>query len=202
MRKLAFAAVLLPCLGWSQTFFSFDDAPQYTSLPVSVTADGITATLTGTGQSFSIQAANVLGFTPQGFSGKCIYPNSIYAADLIIDFSTNLSEFSIMFSPEEYGSDTSATMRAIGYLNGTMVGYHDNIAPVPGTWPTGTLTYSNYSQNFDRIVVHYQAPPVNGENWGPIFMADNMTIRAVPEPATLATLLGGLAILRLRHKRA
>src|ERR1043165_315970 len=60
--------------------FDFDNAPLYTSLPIDQTASGITAHLAAPAfsQGYSIQNADVLGFTPQGFAGRIIYPNSIY----------------------------------------------------------------------------------------------------------------------------
>jgi hypothetical protein len=168
--------------------FDFDNAPQYAGLPIDVTVDGITAHLSATGSGFSVQAAGVLGFTPTGFSGLCIYPNSIYAADLLISFSTPITDFSIMYAPEEYGcGDNSATMRVTGYSGTTNVGTNTTTAPVPGTWPTGTLTLSA-AQGFDNVVVHYDSPPACTDI-GPIFMADNMnvtpsTVSVAPGAAT------------------
>ena len=90
--------------------FDFDSAPQYSPLPITLTVGGITAHFSATGQGFSIQAANVLGFTPAGFAGLCIYPSSIYLADLLVAFDRPLTAFSILYAPEEYACDSSATM--------------------------------------------------------------------------------------------
>ena len=49
--------------------FDFDNAPLQTSLPITLTVGGVTAHFSATGQGYSIQQANVLGFTPVGFSG-------------------------------------------------------------------------------------------------------------------------------------
>jgi hypothetical protein len=51
---------------------------------MNLTENGITAHFSATGNGFSIQEANTMGFTPAGFSGYVIYPNSIYLADLLI----------------------------------------------------------------------------------------------------------------------
>lgn len=198
MKRRLFILTALAALSSSAfanpVVFTFDSSPKYTPLPIDVTEGGITAHLVGTNYGFSVQAADTLGFTPPGFGGNCIYPDSIYAADLIITFSTLLSDFSIMFSTEEYGSDSAATMRATGSRNGIDVATNTAMAPNPGTWPVGTLTLSSPTA-FDTVVVHYDKPPVNGENWGPVFLADNMTVTAVPEPASLAVLAIGLAAL-------
>ncbi len=166
--------------------FDFDNAPVHTSLPISLTASGITAQFTATGQGFSIQPANSLGFTPAGFSGYCIYPNSIYAADLAVTFSQPLKTFSILYAPEEYACDSSATMRVTAYLNGALVGTATTNATA-GTWPSETLAFAS-STGFNKVVVHYAAPPVTGGDWGPIFMADNMQVTPAPTPVVLAAM--------------
>ena len=98
----AFAQVIL---------FDFDNAPLHSPFPISQTVSGITAKFTATEQGYSIQDANVLGFTPLGFSGRVIYPTSIYLADLFIKFDSKLTDFSIMYSCQELGCDDAATMR-------------------------------------------------------------------------------------------
>lgn len=153
--------------------FDFDSAPQYSSLPLSMTVGGITAHFAATGQGFSIQAANTMGFTPAGFSGLCIYPNSIYLADLLIKFDQALTKFSIMYAPQELGCDNSCTMRVTAYMSGAYVGTATMTATTPGTWPTDTLGCI-FPQGFDSVVVHYDNPPPTCQDYGVIFMADNM----------------------------
>jgi hypothetical protein len=104
--------------------FDFDNAPLHSSLPLSLTVDGLTANFSATGQGFSIQQANVLGFTPAGFSGYVIYPNSIFPSDLTVTFSQPLNDFSIMYAPEQYASDRSAIMRITALLNGVFVQHY------------------------------------------------------------------------------
>jgi hypothetical protein len=176
---LAFAAAASA----QSVLFDFDNAPVHTSLPISLTAGGITAQFTATGQGFSVQPANSLGFTPAGFAGYCIYPNSVYAADLSVTFSQSLTAFSILYAPEEYACDSSATMRVTAYLDGTLVGTATTNA-VAGTWPSETLAFAS-SRGFNKVVVHYDAPPVTGGDWGPIFMADNMVVTPAPPPIVL-----------------
>jgi hypothetical protein len=155
--------------------FDFNDALAHTPLPIDSTRSGITAHFSASGQGYSIQDAGVLGFTPAGFTGNAIYPNSVYAADLMVGFSKQLTSFSIMYAPEEYACDSSATLRVTGYLGATFVATATTTAPVPGTWPTGVLTL-NPSRGFDNVVVHYDSGPPTGGDWGPIFMADNMVV--------------------------
>ena len=51
---------------------------------------------------------------------------------------------------------------------------------------------------FNEVVVHYQSPPPTGGDYGTIFVADNMTVTPVPEPAAvLALAAGATALIRL-----
>lgn len=152
--------------------FDFDNAPLHTSLPIDLTIDGLTAHFTG---GYSIQRADALGFTPAGFVGYCVYPNSVFAADLTVDFSASLTDFSIMYSPQELGCDDSARLRVSAFMNGVQVGTATATAPNPGTWPTGTLSI-HVMQGFNRAVVHYDAPPPTCQDYGVIFLADNMLV--------------------------
>jgi len=158
--------------------FDFDNAPVYSSLPINQTAGGITASFSATGQGFSIQEANVLGFVPQGFAGHVIYPKSIYLADLLIFFDQILTGFSIMYSCQELGCDDAATMRVTAYLNGVFVGTNTKTAGNPGTWPVETLSCS-FPQGFDSVVVHYDSHPPTCQDYGVIYMADNMQVTAL-----------------------
>ncbi|MGE0481667.1 MAG: dockerin type I repeat-containing protein [Phycisphaerae bacterium] len=159
--------------------FDFDNAPVHTSFPIDLVEGGLTAHFTGTGQQYgygySIQHADALGFTPAGFAGLCVYPNSVFLSDLVVDFSAPLNSFSILYSPQELGCDDSATLRATGYMNGTLVASSTATAAPPGTWPTGTLRLDAPAP-FNSVVVHYDHRPPTCQDWGPIFLADNMIV--------------------------
>jgi hypothetical protein len=171
--------------------FDFNDAPLRASLPITLTVGGVTATLSATGQGYSVQNVDVVGFTPQGFSGYWLYPNGVAPSDIRVTFSATLKNFSIMYSPQELGCDFSAVMRATGFLNDVFVATNTTTAPTPGVWPTGLLTLAS-AQGFDSVVVHYESRPacIDSANF---FMADNMTVTpagCVPD-ATTACLIGG-----------
>jgi hypothetical protein len=163
--------------------FDFENAPQYSPLPINLTVGGITAHFTATGLGYSIQLATCQGLNPAGFTGLCIYPSSVYGDDLIVDFSTPLTDFSILYAPEEYACDSSATMRVTAYRNSTLVGTATTNAQA-GTWPSETLRF-NSAQGFNKVVIHYDAPPVTGGDYGPVFMADNMAVTPAPPPIVL-----------------
>jgi hypothetical protein len=178
-------------------FFDFDSAPLHSPLPVDVTVGEVTAHLSATGQGFSIQRADALGFTPVGFAGNCVYPSSVFAADLLISFSQPCDSFSLLYAPEEYACDSSARMRVTAFNGATQVGTSTTTAEA-GTWPTATLAIAT-ALPFDRVVVHYDAPPPTGGDYGPIFMADNVSINTVPEPAALC--MPALIVALLRRRR-
>jgi hypothetical protein len=178
----------------ASVLFDFDGGPLHAGTPLTQVAGGVTAQFTATGSGYSIQEANVLGFTPAGFSGYVLYPNSVFASDLTITFDQGLTDISLLYAPEEYATDSSATLRMTAYLGATLVGTNTATADPPGTWPTATLAFSS-AQPFDRVVVHYDAPPPTGGDYGPIFMVDDVAVSPIPEPASLVGTGLGLALL-------
>lgn len=175
----------------ASVLFDFDTAPLHSSFPINLTGGGITAHFDHSPAyyNYSIQQANVLGFTPAGFAGYCVYPNQVFACDLLISFDKPLTDISIMYAPEEYATDSSCTMRITAYMGATFVGTNTYTNPNAGTWPTGILSLSS-AQPFDNVVIHYDAPPVTGGDYGPIFMADNLTVipvAASPTPTDTPT---------------
>jgi len=168
-----FCSVALPA---QPVLFDFNSGPIHTSLPITLSVSGITAHFSATGDGFSIQDYFGNNFIPIGFSGLFLSPNSVFASDLVIHFDQTLTDFSILYAPEEYGCDSSATMRVTAYLRGSYVGTTTKIASTPGTWPVDTLRCS-FPQGFDSVVVHYDHHPLSGcTDWGPIFAADDMTV--------------------------
>jgi hypothetical protein len=163
--------------------FDFENANVHTPLPISLTVGSLTAQFSGTGQGFSIQRADTMGFTPAGFSGNCIYPSSVFASDLLISFSQTLTDFSILYAPQELGCDDSATMRVTAFMDGTFVGTSVTNANQPGTWPSDYLNFRS-DQGFNRVVVHYDRRPLCTD-YGPIFMADNVSVTLAPPPIVL-----------------
>lgn len=159
--------------------FDFNSASQFTPLPINQTVGGLTAHFSYTGQGYSIQSAGTMGFTPAGFSGLCIYPSSVFLADLLINFDQNISDFSILYACQELGCDDAETMRITAFLNGTFVGTNTRVATFPGTWPSDTLSF-NATTGFDSVVIHYDSPPPTCADYGVIYLADNMEVTINP----------------------
>lgn len=116
-------------------------------------------------------------FTPQGFAGRCIYPSSINLSDLLINFDQTLTDFSIIYSSQELGCDDAATMRVTAFKKGSLIGTNTKTTGHPGTWPSDTLSCS-FPPGFDSVVVHYDKRPPTCQDYGVIFLADNMRVIA------------------------
>ncbi len=178
--------------------FNFDNAPPYTPFPLDVMSGGVTAHLSATGQGYSIQSASAVPIVPVGFSGRFIYPSSVFAADLLIGFSQTVTAFSIQYAPQELGCDDSALMRVTAYMGNTYVGTNTTTAPNPGTYPVGTLSCT-FAQGFNRVVVHYDHRPPTCSDWGPIFLADNMSITLAPVGTYVALGSGCAGTIPVSH---
>jgi hypothetical protein len=191
---MVLASLIIVRAGAQSVLFDFDSLTAHSGLPAAYTVGGITASFTATGLGYSIQPANTLGFTPVGFAGNCIYPNSGNAADLLVSFSTPLTDFSILYAPQELGCDSSATMRVTAYLNGAFVATATTNATwnCTCTWTSQILPISS-AQPFNSVVVHYEAtpPPIPNpcQDYGTIFLADNMTVTPAPPPIILTNVI-------------
>ncbi len=156
--------------------FDFDDETLYAPLPLDITRGGLTAHVWAPGTfGYYIQYADFTGFLPTGFAGKCVYPSSLYQATLEVDFSAPITEFSIMFAPQEYNCNDTSTIRATAYLGGVLVGTSTANADNPGTWPSGTLDFASPG-TFDQMVITYDADPPTCQDFIRAFMADNVLV--------------------------
>jgi hypothetical protein len=184
---VALAGLLTFRVGAQSVLFDFDNAPLQSPFPIDLTVGGITAHLSATGAGYSIQSTTTAPDVPVGFSGRFIYPSSINAADLLVGFSTPLTDFSILYASQELACDSSATIRVTAYLNGTFVATATTNATwnCTCTWTAQILPLSS-AQPFNSVVVHYDAPPLPSPNpcqdYGVIFLADNMTVTPAPPP--------------------
>ena len=178
--------------GAQSILFDFENAQLGSSLPLSLSVGGLTATFsaTGAGGYYIQQPQNVIGVIPAGFSGNCLMPSAVYAADLHVAFSAPVTSFSIQYAPQELACDASANVSVTTYLNGVLVGANTTnatafCADVPCTWPGQRLAFGS-AHGFNSVVVHYVAPGSGCQNYGPIFLADNMLVT----PAALPMQLG------------
>lgn len=210
---VAIVALALGAAAPAQSVLFDFESGQFTGTPLDQLSGGVRAHIVGTGSGYSIQnIAQVIGLYPTGFSDLGLSPNSVFAADLLISFSNqttgtplSLTDFGILAAPQELACDSSATLRISAYNGASLVGFADRTAPVLDTymWPTIDVNFSS-AQPFDNVVVHFQAPPPTGGDYGVIFVADNMniTLAAVPEPLSVLEIGAGLVTLAsLRRRR-
>ncbi len=169
--------------GAQPVLFDFDDSPLHTPLPIDVTKGGITAHLWADAwyYNYSVQRADTMGFTPDGFAGLCIYPNTVFKCDLSASFSVRLSEFSVLYAVQDLNCDTAATMRVSVYMDDVFVATTTFVGNNDAYWPSSTLAITS-AEPFNKAVIHYEAPPPGCHDWGPIFMVDNMRVTPAPEP--------------------
>jgi hypothetical protein len=76
-------------------------------------------------------------------------------------------------------------MRITASMNGGEIGHNDATCPNPGTWPVGTLAYHN-AAGFNSVVVHYQSRPPTCQDYGVIFLADDMIVTPIGSPPCYA----------------
>ena len=185
--KLLFAMFLLGILPNSSKLsaqailFDFDSATDHTPLPISLTKGGITAHFSATGAGYSIQDV-FAPVVPTGFTGRFLYPSSIYGSDLLIKFDQKITDFSIWYSCQELACDDAATMKVTAYLRDTLVGSNTKMTAYPGTWPVDTLACSS-STGFDSVVIHYLKKPPTCTDYGVVYLCDNMRVTAFTQTA-------------------
>jgi hypothetical protein len=206
MKKLMYAilaATIMICTSASgaTVLFDFNSGPQFSPLPLNLTVGGITADFSG---AYSIQdVAGYIGVTPAGFSGLGLLPNGINTGALQVDFpQESITDFSILVAPQDLNTSAPATLRVTAYMDGVFVGTSTSMGSEPFFWDPSTLSFSS-PQGFNRVVVNYDSPPPNAppEDFGTIFVADNMTVTGtiVPEPSAIILIAGGILGLLGRH---
>ncbi len=100
--------------------------------------------------------------------------------------TTQPPDSAILYSPQELACDASATMQVTAYLNGRLVGTNTTNATVQWTctWASEWRRF-NSTQGFNSVVVHHVSPGAGCQDYGPIFMVDNMTVTPAPPPILL-----------------
>ena len=151
--------------------FDFDAGPVATTLPLDWTVNHLTGHFSG---DFSVQQVGTVGISPIGFSGLCLWPNSVFPSDLVITFSETLTRLSIRVATADNDCDVSARMRVTAYMGATWVGTN-TVVPPQGVYPSAVLEIVAPA-GFNRAVVHWDAPGSVCQDYAPIFLADVLTV--------------------------
>lgn len=157
--------------------FDFDAATPGYGLPLEQTVNGLTAYFAG---GFSVQQVGTVGIAPAGMSGNYLYPSSVFPADLVIDFTEALVDFSALVATCDLVCDASAIMRVTAFMDGEPVGT-DTAQPPPGAYPSTTLSIAPPT-TFNSVVVHWDAPGQACGDYAPIFWTDVVTVTRASVP--------------------
>ena len=120
------------------------------------------------------------------------YPSSIYRCDLLISFDRALSDVAILYAPQELALDTSCTMRITTFYGSRFVATATHSLNPDGntSWPSDILSITT-SEPFTSVVINYdKTPPGAQENYGVIFMADNLVVTPWSAPYARIDSLG------------
>ncbi len=197
MKRLAFLALsaALGAHSVAQTF-TFETMATGSTGGFALTVGGVTATFDGAAGAH--QVADLGTSAPAGWLSRSLLPNLFTANVMTVNFSHLLSLASFQFG--DFGSEDDVMhMRAFTGLNGTgaLVGSSDVPFPASMTIP-GDVGVCQIISATPFQSVRIWEDGASGQN--DIYI-DNLVVRVVPEPATIAALgLGAAAMLRRRRK--
>ena len=194
-RTFAMAAALVPAAAQATLFdqaalFDFENIAAGTPLPFSDTANGLTATSTGNASVCAVGGLFVSLSGNAEIQEICAAGNQ--TGPLGIGFSSDLSSVSFDFAT--VGGAGTLTLEALE--NGTPVSTSTfNSTVPPGNFSNGEGLASVFGI-FDALIL-------TGGTGDTLLAIDNISTPAVPEPASIALLGGGLAgcvLVRRRRK--
>jgi hypothetical protein len=189
---LAAALALSAPAAGAQTF-DFESVAFGTLVSFTDTDGGVTASFTAPGGNFAV-LSNPGAFV--GLNGQYLgdADADIVISPLEIAFSTFLNSISLNFGmPDLLGTGTG-TLTLDAFLGATLVGSTSQAGSIPPGFfgIEGSLTFAGGP--FDRVVLSSDIPD---------FGIDNIEVApaAVPEPATVALLAGGLLVIAAMARR-
>jgi hypothetical protein len=173
------------------TTFSFDAyAPTNATNPLSVTADGLTASFNSPSGAGAFIAEDGSAFSTLGSS--VLADDNFAPEELDIGFSQNVAAASFAFATNDSGAATAVTLTAL--LNGTVIGSVSSAGVIAASGlPEGVLSIS--AAGFNALQVTDSNPGNEG------FAISAVTV-SVPEPPTLLLVAAGVLTLIFLRRRA
>lgn len=196
-RTLGLGAFALVGAGANAALFDFESEAYSTTVRgFSMTDSGITATFLDPGSDSWI--VDLGTSAPAGWLSHTFLPAVFATNHQVVDFSTLIS-YAQIEGGDFFADDDELHIRAwsgagaTGSVVASFDGSYSASMGVPGDVITGSVAFSG---GFASI--EFWEDGATGSN---DFYTDNLVVRAVPEPATLVALGGGLAAMLRRRRK-
>lgn len=214
MRKISTSFVCLLVITGSfsalkaDSIFNFDDLQLGALTPLTETSNGVTATFSAVdGGGNPVASAYDVETNPNGIGSgqRLIRTDASVATNVPLNLLISLSapQQSVNFPFALLADATSgATLTLSAFLNGAPVGTASATSPTPFTfYSTGSIAFDAGAGNtFNSLLLD---PSVLGMGIDDVSVSPNAPVSGVPEPASTALMLFGLAgmLAYLRRSR-
>ncbi len=176
-------------------FSGLTPGTSYTSTPVTLTSDGITATISvvDAPNVFTVGAGSTVGLTGNVITTQPSTADSTATEGLNIVFSAFVTGFTANFSAPNDGYLDLAANSGVTNVGATS-GAGSQVNPGASVY-TGTVSFSSPPTTFNTVVLSTDSTfyPVPSFSLGNFSITTDTVVAAVPEPASWAMMAMGVA---------